>query len=264
MNEPGAIIQAASKNPRLRNVKNRYSKVPLIHAWKIGVSVRCLHGIWHLPRYHECGRRSPVSPEIQVLISQQYLIAEGRPESEVRSLRRSNGLAKETKLCFAVMGTNIARNSSAIEQTATEYKCPALLPSFSYSYLTSTTTSSEQINIALALTTFNQQLTQQTGSSNSGSTLLWLQKLPSHLSAVAHTSIKVVSQQPFRLPFLTPLLQLQLKFCPTWHSGWLPYRYETCFFTKKVKKCYGCTREFPDKYPRSHSESIRCFLNSKL
>lgn len=54
------------------------------------------------------------------------------------------------------------------------------------------------------------------------------------------------------------------KFCPTWHSGWLPYRYETCFFTNKVKKCYGCTREFPDKYPRSHSESIRCFLNSKL
>ena len=45
MNEPGAIIQAASKNPRLRNVKNRYSKVPLIHACKIGVSVRCLHGI---------------------------------------------------------------------------------------------------------------------------------------------------------------------------------------------------------------------------
>ena len=130
-------------------------------------------GIWHLPRYHDCGRRSPViSRNIlrkseervstkghQVLISQKYLIAEGRPESEVRSLRRSNGLAKETKLCFAVMGTNIARNSSVIEQTATEYKCPALLPSFSYNYLTSTTTSSEQINIALALTTFNQQLT---------------------------------------------------------------------------------------------------------
>lgn len=281
MNEPGMgpeIIQAASKNPRLRNVKNRYSKVPLIHACEIGVSVRCLHGIWHLafakipwlwPKISSVSRNIWRKSEErvstkghQVLISQKYLIAEGRPESEVRSLRRSNGLAKETKLCFAVMGTNIARNSSAIEQTATEYKCPALLPSFSYNYLTSTTTSSEQINIASALTTFNQQLMQQTGSSNSGSSLLWLQKLPSHLLAVAHTSIKVVSQQPFRLPFLTPLLQLQLKFCPTWHSGWLPNRYETCFFTNKVKKCYGCTLEFPDKYPRSHSESIRCFLNS--
>ena len=280
-NGPGMgpeIIQAASKNPRLRNVKNRYSKVPLIHACEIGVSVRCLHGIWHLafakipwlwPKISSVSRNILRKSEErvstkghQVLISQKYLIAEGRPESEVRSLRRSNGFAKETKLCFAVMGTNIARNSSAIEQTATEYKCPALLPSFSYNYLTSTTTSSEQINIASALTTFNQQLMQQTGSSNSGSSLLWLQKLPSHLLAVAHTSIKVVSQQPFRLPFLTPLLQLQLKFCPTWHSGWLPNRYETCFFTNKVKKCYGCTLEFPDKYPRSHSESIRCFLNS--
>ena len=46
MNEPGAIIQAAFTPA------------------KTGVSVRCLHGIWHLPRYHNCGRRSPVSPEI--------------------------------------------------------------------------------------------------------------------------------------------------------------------------------------------------------
>ena len=46
MNEPGAIIQAASKNPRVRNVKNRYSKVPPIHAcqnWSVSAVFT-----WHL------------------------------------------------------------------------------------------------------------------------------------------------------------------------------------------------------------------------
>ena len=145
----------------------------------------------------------------------------------------------------------LQQNTSAPQQNNAQAAFSVtLLTAYSYNDLTSSTTSSEQINIALAFAAFSQQLTQQTGCSNSGSNLLSLQRLPSHLSEVAHTSIEVVSQQPFRFLVLTPLLQLQLQSSPTWHSGWLPYRYETCLFTNKVKKCYGYTQEFADKYPK--------------
>lgn len=60
------------------------------------------------------------------------------------------------------------------------------------------------------------------------------------LQSSPSVALQIVSENP--LPGIDNVTTMQ------WHSGMSPYHYEVALLPKKVQKCYGCGRQFAEKY----------------
>ena len=293
LNEPGAIMPAASDDPRMRTVKSRHGKAPLIvKPVKAGHQLDCPCSVVGI-----CQDTIAVAEDLECL--QEYL------EEIKRKFQRRKGPSVNLAAAYNSRRTPKEQGIKPNEiQKAFRRKRNDT--SQSWVLTTSSAMSSQSVNSTTMQDTPSSMHQQQQpycnlpqqycGQENSSAVVLQEQPIYTALTTTQqHPSFPPVSAtfyqtqqpqfssfpskaipqqqqvpasfaQPFKVPMSTNFSQQSQQLSSAsllapqqaWHSGWSPYQYEVCLLPNSAKKCYGCNQDFADKYRQEpHNVVIR-------
>ena len=273
MNEPNAIKEAASNDPRMRTVKSRNGGIPLIvHA----VNSKSNLFSCQCSTYNGlglCADTIAVAEEQGLLF--EYLADLRTKLSRKKGKKNYQGdinitAAINTGLKLSEKGLKPGEAQKARRRTQKPRESHSANPS----QLQQLTTAPP------CVTSFTSQaqltaVPPSTGRSSAFNSLSMLQGLyqmnhatigepPQPLNTDANFRTPQAQVSISTTPSPVPYQSLHQPITLQWHSGFSPYQYTLCELPPAVKKCYGCGEEFSQNYRMPPNNAIVKHVDRRL
>ena len=292
LNEPGAIMQAASSDPRIMTVKSRHGKVPLLVkplknenqfecncttykslrvcqdtiavANNLDCLKKCLVGL----RKKLQRKRGKKGVNVSAAYNSRRKPSEqGLKAHEISKVcrRKRSEVLESWKPTETIIGTtNTHATTSAMPASYTGHVVNCEIPEHQAHHPQLQIQPQQQLQ-------YQQQFQQQSQRQQQPrqQSLLHqqpyqlpqqpqeqLDRRPQYFQPSQQRQLYDQQQQPQqeqRIQLLQP--DRQGSQVNGWHSGMSPYRYEVCIMQNNIKKCYGCNHEFVDTY-RCHPQNV--------
>ncbi|KAK3747909.1 hypothetical protein QZH41_010212 [Actinostola sp. cb2023] len=236
LNEPGAIMQAASNDPRVRTVRSRTGPVPLVvKPLKTGHQLEC--NCTTYKSLSVCQDTIAVAEDLHCLT--EYI------EGLRKKLQRKKAGPKGVNLTAAY---NSRRTLS--EQGLKQNEVGKAAHRRKHTQVESWTPNTISVPNK-APSTASITSTPAPGLQQQNPTLTHFSATPApSLSQLQGFANPHQQQRPYQVPHMS-----QQSGASLWHSGLSPYRYELSPMQNSINKCYGCNQDFAEKY-RIHPYDI--------